>query len=178
MSARSAARQGAGRGAVAGQVLGWARRLLIAAVLVMGYLLYTRYGIDRVPPGCHDLGREAPPGSTLILARVRERTVLGLGTRVEAVEGNRRYFSQIAGVPGEEVRFVHEPDGPPRLLLDDRDTGVRLEPLRTPLPSGEIPPDTFLLLDPDRQPGSADSRRLGLVPRAAIRRKILAVLLP
>ena len=155
--------------------LKWVKRGLITLVVVLVAIFIRRYDYSEVPENLSDLGSEAPPGSKLILARIRESSELGPGTLVQVEFQKRLLLSKIVGVGGEEIVAKPEPGGF-ELRVGGRLVGSlhQLGAIRT----GPIPAGRFLLLDPNPSAGGADSRHVGFVTRAQIRRKVLAVFKP
>ena len=156
------------------------RRLLLLVAVVLVALFLSRYDIEHLPPSVHDLEGRVRAGALMILGGIEADTPLGAGSLVEVVmegpEGRRvRFFSEIAGVPGQVISLKPIPGKGLGLYLDGRTTWKVL-PANTPLRPGPIPEGMYLLLDPNPPANGPDSRRLGLIPRAALRRRILFAL--
>ena len=162
------------------RIVSWARRILLLAIVLLVALFVRRYDVTHLPQDELSLGPRVPPGALLIM---REITVaaeeVALGTYVEAVfegqAGAGRYFSRVAGVPGETV--VLEPVGGD--LVEIIVAGRRTYALTTrdgPLRAGVIPAGMWLLIDPAPEQAAWDSRRTGLVRSEQLRRRILVAL--
>lgn len=163
-------------------VLIWGRRAVIVAVVVALAIIVRRYDFERLPSQCRDLEGVVRPGAMLVLTSVKDDTTIGVGTIVEAhgefqLEGKVHaglFVSRVRGVPGDDVTFRKvDGQGEWEVLVNGEHTWSFTKS-RAKLSPGKIPEGHFLLLDPAPGHGGVDSRVVDLVPRTALRRKIIS----
>lgn len=171
----------------------WVSRSVFVLSLLLVAFVLRRYEFERLDARA-GVGMEGRlrANAFLILRVVDEETPLAVGSLVEArvqVPDSLRphmkaqeglILSRIAAVGGQSLSFAARPNDQLELLVDGvrtfaylpRDsTGASLA--HGPLTEGPIPEDHFLLLNPNLDADSWDSRRLGLISRKSLFRKIL-----
>jgi hypothetical protein len=168
--------------------LRWVRRILMMAMGVTIVVFLRRYEITQLDDSLHEaLEGRIRKGAVLFIAQVDEDTELGVGSLVEAhvdvppAQQSRigrqegLLMSEIRGEPGM-LLALEARNGRMEILIDGHSVGasVPLEWIEDVegdrrLRPGPIPPDHYLLLNPNRAV-PADSRMYGLVPRSRLRK--------
>ena len=171
----------------------WVSRVVLVVSLILMAFVLRRYEFERLDERA-GVGMEGRlrPNAFLILRPVDEESPLAVGSLVEArvrVPDSLRthmntqeglILSRIAASAGQTLSFAERPNDLLEVLIDGIRTFAYLprDPsrgslARGPLTEGPIPDDHFLLLNPNLEADSWDSRRLGLIPRKSLSRRIL-----
>ncbi|HYC78588.1 MAG TPA: hypothetical protein VEI02_13255, partial [Planctomycetota bacterium] len=144
---------------------------LAAVALAVGYFVL-RYDLVETGPGEAQLAPLVPAGRSLVCVAVDDDLPLGKGVIVEIDGATGPRFSRVAAAPGDVIAFREGVGGRREATVDGRPVDAAF-PANAPVPAGVVPPDRFLVVDPNPDVSTDDSRTLGLLPRSRIRRKVI-----
>lgn len=156
------------------------RKLRVLAVIPALFAIFAlgrfvrRYDFVAVPPGHFQLSPAFRPGARFLCVAIEDGTTLGVGSLVEISAPSGQRFSRLAAVPGGRLAWIDRKGDFVELTVDGDPVGYRRK-RESPSPVSEsvVPQGRYLVLDPDVYGEPEDSRRLGLVPRADLRRKVI-----
>ena len=172
------------------RLLWWLRRLALVVAVIFVALIFRWYDFERLADAQWEaLSGKVRRGAFLVFATVDADTQLGVGSLVEASVdvppalaqriGRDRgvILSVIRGLPGSvvtferaarhvEIRVDGEDTGAVMELSWQRDVAATLRVREGPIPDGH-----YLLINPAVDAEAVDSRKVGLIPRAAMTRK-------
>lgn len=169
----------------------WARRVGILSMVVIAGLIVRWYDFESLADAQWPaLEGKVRQGAFLIFKKVDEDTLLGDGSLVEAHvvvppvlskrigRNDGVILTTIAGVPGDVIHLEPLADGRVELHVNGEPTGANMwlswqdgVAPQIRINGGPIPQGLVLLLNPAVDAEAIDSRKVGLVPRAALLRK-------
>lgn len=161
----------------------WVKRVgYVCALVGVGYLVWA-YDLEAIPEDFPHLAPQKMAGGTKVVTTpVREGLHFGVGSVVVYHGGGPKEalcYGVIAGLPGDDVVLVEDPETPVAMLVGGREESLEL-PEGHRIPAGKIPDDHFLILLGDRHFVTTtlfpDSRQLGLIPRKWLEKKIVVPL--